>query len=88
MLPDERFRPSGCGPLFAMALVTTMLAWISVPGSLRHVPLTWTSIFGTRYVARPRNEVMYGSTIRQYGLVNPATESPRSDCVTVMVDQG
>src|SRR6185295_3683631 len=62
----ERFRFSVEFALRYVWLATKFAASES-PGSLRHVPLTWRSIFGTVYVASPRIEVRYGSTSRQYG---------------------
>src|SRR5262245_34866215 len=67
---SDRLRPSVEFEL-RYAWLATKLAASWSPGSLRHVPLTWTSIFGTVYVASPRNEVRYGSTSRQYGLTGP-----------------
>src|SRR5262245_37969589 len=84
MFPDDRGRPSGCGPLFATASVTVRFADRSLPGSLRHVAASWMSTFGTMYAARPRNEVRNGSTVRQYEFVKPLVVFPRPLCQPVV----
>ena len=50
-----------------MALVTTKLAASGAPCSLRNVPLTSTSTFGTVYVARPVTRVVKPVDVWQYG---------------------